>query len=221
MKITSNSTYVFVVMLFTAFSSFLFSQNVYDFEQTIDGWVVETDSSSMGAVSVEQSKLFKYTGEKSLKVACNMQKADTTKTKGEIRVDLEVDPPNNSIQAPINLLNRTVIAYVRFPKEFQGESHSPNGMQVFAKTIIEDTTDQGDDKWPGLYSKWINATGKQENWIKITLTVKDNKLKGQHRDNGFDPTNVSIIGIKFALGDKASMNCKFKGDIFVDHVTWE
>lgn len=189
----------------------------YDFERTKQGWVVETDPSTLGAKSVNKSTIKPYCGKSSIQVTLNLSKEIEGHSQGEIRVDLRTHAPGDEI-GPLNLDDKIITVYIYFPKEYEGLSHCPNGFQLFAKTVIKHKNRK--DEWKSLYSSWYNATGLSEDWMRIRFKITNNPPDDYYIENGFDPTNVSFLGVKFGLGGEAPSNIKFEGDIFVDCVSW-
>lgn len=213
-----NSLLIFILLLIGSNFNEANCECLYDFEKDIQGWAVESHHTTIGASGVELSTIEKFSGDKSLKVKLNLSKESLSHSQGEIRVDLESFAPGDD-EGPLNLDNKIVSAYVYLPREFGGESASPNGIQVFAKSVSVDSL--GKEQWKSLYGKWYNAIGYSNNWIEVKLLISTKKKKGVYIEEGFDPKSIRFVGIKFALGGKASKNVKFSGDVFVDCISWE
>ncbi len=190
-------------------------QCLYDFETTSQGWVVESYSSTRGALSVDQSKLKSFSGNYSLKVTLNLSRIPDSLSQGEIRVDLRSDAPGNQF-GPLDLTGKIVWARVYFPKGFEGEANSPNGIQLFAKSVQTDS--MGQEQSRSLYGYWKNASGQSGKWVEMKLLISDRPSAGIHVDKGFDPRSIGYIGVKFGVGGRS--NAKFSGDIFVDCISW-
>lgn len=199
------------------------SQCRYSFENTREGWVVETDPSSSGVLSVESSKLKNFSGDYGLKANLKLSREPSQPSQGEIRVDLESFAPGNDV-GPLDLDGKVVTVWIWFPKTYEGDPKSPNGIQLFAKSVEEDST--GNEQWSSLYGMWINAAGQSTNWMKISLKILGKNqiaqelLKKMYVDENFNPKKVRFLGLKFAIGGKASRTTKFSGDIFVDCMSW-
>lgn len=205
---------VFVLGLFFCDA---YSQFLYDFEMTKQGWVPESDSTTRGVISVNRTNLFHFSGKHCLKITLDLTKKVKGKHQGEIRVDLRTHPPKNQF-GPLNLLGKTIKAYIRFPSEFEGESNSPNGIQLFVKSVQKDAS--GKEIWSSLYGLWYNATGHSNDWMEIHLPITNKTLEGMYKDKHFNPQKVCFVGVKFALGGESSPEVNFKGDVFVDCITW-
>lgn len=193
-------------------------QNVYDFERTREGWVVESHRAvgGEGTPVLERTELKANCGKYSLKLKLDMDRRGRKPSQAEIRVDLLTHAPGNQ-KGPLNLENRTVTAYVFFPKEFEGESNSPNGIQLFAKSTHKDKN--GKEHWKSLYGRWHNATGSGGDWYRVRIDISANPGDGIYIEKGFNPRKVRYIGVKFALGTNA-VNAHFTGDVFIDCIHW-
>lgn len=185
----------------------------YDFEEGPSGWVVETHESTRGARSVDDSELKHYRGKSSLKVRLELSKEPDSRSGGEIHVDLKTQGPGD-VFGPLDLAGKVVTARIWFPPAFEGEAHSPNGIQIFAKSVKRES---GQEVWGSLYSEWHDAKGHSDSWMRVRLPVTQ---ETEGVDGPFDPGNVRLIGLKFGLGGQASPSLTFSGEIYVDCVGW-
>jgi len=196
------------------------SQCLYNFENSRQGWVVESHRAVRGEVSsiLEPSKLTAYRGTWSLKLNLDLDKGGKKPSQVEIRVDLRTHAPGDQF-GPLNLENKVVRVFVYFPYEFEGESNSPNGIQLFAKSVHKDAN--GKEHWRSLYGLWYNASGWGKQWLEVRLRISAEGGEGVYIEKGFDPKKVCYIGVKFGLGTNASPNSKFAGDVFLDCIYWK
>ncbi len=192
-------------------------QCLYDFEADRQGWVVESHSSTRGALSAERSNLKFSSGNYSLKVRLNLAKLPDSLSKGEIRVDLRSFAPGDQL-GPLDLSGRIVKVKVWFPIEFEGEANSPNGVQLFAKSAHTDS--RGQEQTRSLYGIWVDAAGQSGDWLEMKLLISDRPSDGIRVESGFDPKSIRYLGVKFGIGGNTSSKCKFLGDVFVDCVSW-
>lgn len=183
----------------------------YDFEGSAQGWIHETHESSAGALSAQPSEDQQHRGDRSLKVSLALSQ---TVPNGEVHVDLEASEE----EAPLDLEDKEIVAWVWFLKGFEGNPRSPNGIQLFAKTVYADAA--GAEQTGSIYGRWKNASGWSQDWVKLTLRLSNAAQEGVYREDGFDPKRVRIVGVKFGLGGKATADTRFSGDVFVDCVSW-
>jgi len=204
-----------ILFLIGAFFQEVYGQCRYDFETTEQGWVVESHPSTRGAISVGHSQLKTFSGNHSLMAKLKLSRRPDSLSQGEIRVDLRTDAPGDQF-GPLNLAGKVVKVYVYFPKGFEGESNSPNGIQLFAKSIHTDST--GHNEIKSLYGYWKDASGQSGKWLEIKLLISEKPGPGIYIEKGFDPKSIGYIGVKFGIGGNS--NAKFEGDVFIDCVSW-
>jgi hypothetical protein len=161
-------------------------------------WQVQDHPGTRGIVAVERR------GGR-LKMMADLVGGDASLASGEVLLDLHYFAGLED-QAPLDLAGRTILVDVKIPFGFFfGEPDLPNGIQVFAK----------DDGWRSQYGTWTNAakTGK----ITAALTVSADAIPGGWTDDGFDPTKIIMIGVKFGIGDGSVAT--YNGPLQINRIT--
>lgn len=133
----------------------------------------------------------------------------------------------------LDLSDKTISLRVFCPLGTSGNRHAPNGIQLFFKSV-EKAGDQ--EIWSDYYCNWQNIWFLFEDsgtdprlgaviegtWSTITAQIPhitdDGILSHKpfygHADDSFNPENVALIGIKYALNQNGWGN--FSGTIHVD-----
>ncbi|MBL8153330.1 MAG: hypothetical protein JNM70_04025 [Anaerolineae bacterium] len=186
----------------------------YDFEDGIMGWYPQDYITSRACVEVSQSDQVARNGQYSLEMSMNLIGADESLSQGEALVAITFDPPIGLTgeQPPFDLDGYTITIWVYSPEGSRGDPNHPNGFQILVK----------DAAFKSQYGIWHNID-KEDQWIPVTLTVS-NKLprRGANKgyiDEGFDPTQIVMIGLKMGTGGESK--AAYKGPVYVDSVSWE
>jgi hypothetical protein len=180
----------------------------YDFEYQ---WVAQDYDDSQACTQLLFSEDQAYKGGKesrSLKMMMELVSGDEHKGKGEAFVDMRDYPPVGE-HVPVDMRGRTVSAYVYAPWGARGTPDKPTGFQVFVKSKSQDDKEC-------RYGCWYNA--REAEWQEIKLRVSRDPPKtedGESMTVGFDPSQIVIVGVKMAAGEKG-----YKGPVFVDAVGW-
>jgi len=226
----------FVVILVITFlcmpTASLMSQNKdiskYGFEEWEMGWVVQTWDSCQGATSLEINDKIKKFGNYSLKVMLNLKGATKenpvrhpTHNAGEVYVNIMQNPPENfelEIEGPVNLEGKRISCWIYVPPKVGagGDSHRPNGVQLFAKSV--ENLGKKSEKWCSKYGPWKNLSGKEGHWFKIFLVIDNKERYGGYKEECFDPRNIAIIGVKFGVGDFSKRD--YEGPAYIDALNW-
>ena len=201
----------------------------YGFEEWEMGWVVQDYQTVKGASGIKVNNRVNKIGKYSLEITLNLKgateeypKRHPTHNSGEVYVNLLQNPPENmegEIIGPINLEGDKISCWVYVPRDVEagGDSHHPNGVQLFAKSVIN--LGEEDEKWCSKYGSWKDLCGKEGRWFKIFLTIDETLPYGGFMENCFDPTRIGMIGVKFAIGD--SSRAYYEGPAYIDAVEWE
>lgn len=94
---------------------------------------------------------------------------------------------------------------MKVPKDFVGDPSHPNGVQVFVK----------DSDWKNQYGTWENIQ-RSNTWITVTLSPTKEEISGGYTDKGFDPTNITMIGVKFGMG--TGSDATYDGPLYVKDI---
>ena len=232
--INSNTLIAIIIISFFIFDvTFSIAQTAdtskYGFEEWEMGWVVQDYKTVKGATDIKVNNRIKKNGEYSLEITLNLRGATEeyperhpTHNSGEVYVNLLQNPPESmdgEIVGPINLEGNRISCWVYVPRGVGagGDSHRPNGVQLYAKSVIN--LGQEDEKWCSKYGTWKDLSGKEGRWFKIYLTIDKTCPHGGYMENCFDPTRIGMIGVKFAIGDYSRAN--YEGPAYIDGVEWE
>ncbi|MCD4785272.1 MAG: cellulase family glycosylhydrolase [Candidatus Eremiobacteraeota bacterium] len=138
----------------------------------------------------------------------NLIGEDSNYASGEVYLNMRFVPGLES-KVPINMSGRKMKITVKVPSGFIGNPDSPNGVQAFVK----------DSNWKSQYSKWENITrikGKLTEYTVSITPITTGIPEGYVTDEGFDPTGIAIIGVKFGIGRNSSHT--YKGPLYVTGV---
>lgn len=119
-------------------------------------------------------------------------------SKGEIFLDL-----TSQQEFPRNMQGMQITALVKAPAGFLGEGSRPNGAQAFVK----------DAQWRSQYGPWVNVT-QADTWLRVALVV--GAAGAAYTDQGFEPTDVRLVGVKFAIGEGS--RSPYTGPLYVKDV---
>ncbi|MFH1846738.1 MAG: hypothetical protein ABH869_04200, partial [Candidatus Omnitrophota bacterium] len=160
-----------------------------ELEETIPltGWEPEPWFDSQGVIDV-------FDENDMLKIEVDLEGQHDNKSKGEIYFDfIEI------LGKLKDLTNKKIILKIKVPLAFAWNQE--NGIEVFAK----------DENWNAQYSCRTKITQSGE-WIQIEYTpvsyglatVKEYKSKTEWTNEGFDPSKIRRIGIKFVIDEKST-----------------
>lgn len=169
------------------------------------GWIPQNYEDSRACTQVVLSDERAMQGRYSLKMTMGLVGSDKHKSKGEAWVNMLQNPPGGE-HIPVNLLGRTIVAWVYAPRGARGDRSRPNGFQVFVK----------DKNWKSQYGPWHNVT--EENWFDISLKVSPFAPMDGYMDDGFDPTQIIAIGVKMGAGGGSTET--YNDSVYVDGVDW-
>jgi hypothetical protein len=212
-KLNCVNTYIFILILLLlscsnkpkSYQKYQVKDPVYGFETDAMKWEVQTYIDSRAFKSISWTNERAIEGKFSIKVMANLIGDDKENSKGEAFVDLRYNALKDK-KGPLNLSNKLVKAYIFVPEGAYGERNRPNGLQVFAK----------DSGWRSIYGSWINL---QENeWNEVVLKIDTNAPSGGYISEGFDPTQIIVIGVKMGTGSGSTAT--YNGPIYIDGVTW-
>jgi hypothetical protein len=184
-------------------SRYGFERPWYDFFPTADtGFVPNLEEKTRGIIKVERSVDRACMGRYSLKATADLEGGHYSKGSGETYVKI-------TTPADMDMRGKTITACVYAPSGAGGDPRSPNGFQLFVK----------DKDFRNHYSAWVDIAGYEEMWLKLTLTPGV-AAYGDVIDEGFDPTQVLLVGVKIGIGEKAKEGTTYRGPIHIDAVNW-
>ena len=117
--------------------------------------------------------------------------ADPNYSKGEIYLDLNTVQIPGFKKGPQDLSSYSVTIVARVSRSMIGRPF--NGIQIFSKSV------DGRGVWSSQYGKWMNVSAPDRIEISYTPTRGDQDPQAWYED-GFDPTKLSILGIKIGTG---------------------
>lgn len=162
----------------------------FDFESTsTEGWEISSGKEEQAVSQVAAAATEFHSGGHALKSDIDLDPSNNERKKGVIFV-----------MYPGDMANRPISVWVKFPREAGGDPSHRNGVQLFAK----------DQNFNIQESFWHNIgydipTGE---WVELRFTPS--------AENGFDPTQVMLIGLKIGLG--AGSNTRWQGSFYMDDV---
>ncbi len=170
-------------------------------------WVVQTYIGSQAITEVAQSGEMARFGCYSLKATVDLVGGHENKSNGETFVDLSFFPPTG-VQAPVNLEGVPITVSVYVPRDAAGDSGRPNGIQVFVK----------DKNFASEYGAWFDLSDSTDRWVSISLVPMRETPPSGFMENGFDPSNIVIVGIKIGVGSDSIAT--YRGPIYIDGINW-
>ncbi|MBN1270015.1 MAG: hypothetical protein JXB04_10520, partial [Kiritimatiellae bacterium] len=178
----------------------------YSFDSTVAGW--EAGSGDAGEAI---TNLFRTTGAPdnstaALAAEVDLDATDPDKSKGEIVVFMDNDPPYGAVP-PVDLEGETVTAWVYCPAGLRGDDETPNGFQLFVK----------DSSARSFYGEW--QTVHEGYWYAVTAVPGTNAAPGGFKDPGFNAREVTAVGLKIGAADGSTAACR--GLLFVDGVAFD
>jgi hypothetical protein len=180
----------------------------YGFENDLTGWIPQTYENAMGCIQVSQSNEKAKDGQFSLKLGMDLIGSDEHKSQGEAWVDMRNFPPLDETLPfkSVDLTNHTITMWIYAPPGSIGDNSKPNGFQIFVKDI----------NFKSNYGSWTNVV--EDQWIQLSFTITTSVVEDGYMDQGFDSSQIIVIGIK--MGSGGSSTAIFQGSIYIDAVDW-
>jgi hypothetical protein len=176
----------------------------FDFEHVSEGWEPSTSQDTRACTAVALSDSESHYGHHSLQVAVDLDVADASKRQGEIYIDFTKQRSAQAARS-IDLRNKVITAWVKAPGKAVGDDTKPNGVQLFVR----------DTEGRSQYGSWLNLQPHQ--WQQLHIAV-GRAEGGEFVSVGFNPNNVTVIGLKFAAGTGAKGS--YSGFLYFDSVDW-
>jgi len=141
----------------------------------------------------------------------NLISGSTSKSDGEMYVDLRYDIPGYTWTGPIDLTGKTLTFKVKAPIGFLEASNSANNpmwAQVFVK----------DENYDFQYGRNVQIT-QEGQWITVTLTPQVGEIEEGNSvtSPNFDPTRIVNIGVKISC-NKFGISA-YNGQFYVQNAT--
>ena len=210
------------------------------------------DSQGISKVAITSNNPFRDTG--SLELTLNIRGKTKTHRNGEVFVDLRYMPSYDALYPVrirmdshgrpigVNLSEKTVGAVLFCGKGTGGNRMTPNGVQLFMKSLV---IKEGEEVWSAFYGNWHNIWKEERDsrntrisrpkarrlgdvregkWSLVSMRVPESTagieapLYG-YADSDFDPKNVALIGLKFGLNRYNTAD--ITGKIWVDNLGWK
>ncbi|MDD5633687.1 MAG: cellulase family glycosylhydrolase [Candidatus Omnitrophica bacterium] len=111
-------------------------------------------------------------------------------SKGELYLDLDSIQLPGMSKGPQDLSGSQVKLRIKVPRKMV--SRPFNGVQIFCKSVKN-------GKWSSQYGKWQNIAQDGVMEVVYTPTLRDQDPQAWCEE-GFDPTNIRMLGIKVAAG---------------------
>ncbi len=126
----------------------------------------------------------------SLILDCALKGKNANRAKGEIVLDLKYVPGFEG-HVPFDMTAYEINIEVKVPSGFVGPKSAPNGCQVFVK----------DSESRSQYGTWMNCNRK--GIVKTSLQPSSVTPRLGLTAEGFDPSQITSIGVKMAINEKS------------------
>ncbi len=187
----------------------------YGFEIRDNEWAHQTYENSQAVTNVHRvySPAPVYAGQYALQWDVNLIAGDAHLSAGEAYIDMLQQPPRDESVGPYNLQGHPITCWVFVPTETQREVGIPwIGFQVFVK----------DMSYKSEYGTWVSiASNQMGKWLRISMTPQSSVPRYGYMDEGFDPTQIMILGAKIGTAGKAPAGTSYTGPIYIDACTWK
>jgi len=159
-----------------------------------NGWQKQAHPSSLGVSDIS------YDSETDLlTIDADIDGSVSSHKQGEIFLDLQYNAGN--VSGPLSLKDQEISFLIKLPEGALADGN-PLIVQVFAK----------DNEWRSQYGTEVTIT-KDGSWYKVSLSPSETNPPWGITDDGFDPDNVRLIGIRIKTPyDNASV---YDGSILV------
>ena len=168
--------------------------SLFDFENSTDGWHINSFSDVFTRLSITTTLAFSGTGSLQMDVDLGNRFRHES---GEIYYQFDEARNYDGL-----LLQGWVYA----PAGARGDNEFSNGLRFFVE----------DNSGNKLYASWHNIW--QEGWYSITLPIRDAAPACGTVSAGFDPTEIRRIGINLAANTTAGAAASYVGPILLDSI---
>ncbi|MGD0093195.1 MAG: hypothetical protein ABSE73_25050 [Planctomycetota bacterium] len=170
----------------------------------------------------------------SLALTVDARSGSDTCSQGEVSLDLRYPTDYSARQGyalqttsgltplGVNLLGKVFGAIVYCPRSFAHGAGTPNGVQLFAKSV---TIVDGQEVWGTCSSAWHNIVRSAWRYkdplpplVAGRWNLVSMSLVAPPQPSTFDPASVAAVGIRFVLGTEAQAGAA--GTMLVDNLGW-
>jgi len=130
---------------------------------------------------------------------------DANRSQGEAFVNV-ANHPLSGFSAPLNLTCKPLSCWIYVPTCGLGDPASPNLIQLFVK----------DESGQSEYGTPTQVVRNQ--WFEISLRPSTLEPDDGHKDTGFNPGAIDLIGIRFMAGSEGAT---YRGKVYVDACGWQ
>lgn len=183
-------------------------QYFYGFESTDLGWEAQRADDSQAISRVKQTTVMARSGHGALELQVDLDAGNPNKRSGETFINLAANPPIGLV-APFNLEDVPITIWFFVPAAATANTDAFIGVQIFVK----------DQLYRNEYSDWGNLANNTNRWIAFTFVPSRKAPEFGFMDNGFDPTQITIIGFK--IGTKENSSADYSGSVWIDDVCWK
>jgi len=129
---------------------------------------------------------------------------DNNYGNGEVYLDIRYVPALSD-KTSLDLVNTVIYANITVPGGRDGEAVKFGGVQIFAKDV----------EGRVQYGTWTSIS--TINTCEVFLTPRTEKIESAYTDDGFDPSKVKILGIKFEI----EPGLLYDGPVYVNDIKFE
>jgi len=180
----------------------------FNFENGEQDWKSQNWKDFRGNYGVEQTSVYSKSGLHALLFECD----STKNSKREAFVDLRKE-----FNAPLNLEGKSIKCWVLiFPSDAGNDGDRPDGVQLFVTSIKKEGT--SNEQLFTEFGSSYSIKDRKGIWFEITLNPSIETPEGGYIEQGFDPKNIVIMGIRITNGTGSSSS--FKGSLYIDDIDW-
>ncbi len=179
------------------------------------GWTCETDPSALGFTESHVT-IDPQSGRGALRIRTDLIGGHANRSRGAVHLSL-IDhwpfacvPPNGRTTLD---LDGVIVRYrIRLPRGSAGSSGAPNTLQLLFKTRVSA------DRWPSMLTAPVSINSSWEE-RDIEVAVRVDAGSAAYMDQGFDISDVSLIGLAMTVDARAPV--PIDGVIWLDEFVLE
>jgi hypothetical protein len=138
-------------------------------------------------------------------ISLDIEADDPRRSQGEMYLDLRYDIPGLEWQAPVDMRGREISFMFKLDDRFEYAHGDLSEIQVFAK----------DSEWNTQYGSKVAMSGT--GWMKVSLIPTDDNINFGYTDPGFDPSRITMIGLRIKAPDNSVSGARYRGKVFLKH----
>ncbi|MBU1656819.1 MAG: hypothetical protein KKB12_01475, partial [Candidatus Omnitrophica bacterium] len=135
----------------------------------------------------------------------DLRTGDPRYSEGEMYLDLRYDIPGLAWQAPIDMRGKEISFLIQLDESFEYDPLYPCKFQVFAK----------DKNWHTQYGAAVRVNSRSS-WMEVSLMPTENTINMGYTDPDFDPSNISMIGLRIIQPENAPGGLNYLGKVLVE-----